>query len=234
MKLDWSEQSSHIRTLFRPWQLGDVYKEVMLTDTEKRLGVRLPSALRIFYRAWGQRRDLTRMRQYLLAPAELVIKADTLIFCAENQGVAYWGVPHEALEEEDPPVVVTESGASRWDVATDLNWKPSHTHLSSFLDELTYLHAFCGGAIHGGDTPLFTPPLQAYQQAWLEESWGKAIINPLKLQMTPECIFDEYPTLYVRNGQAFYWFLGGSMAAREIEDLDEISQRFQLTWTNRW
>jgi hypothetical protein len=40
MKLDWSEQSPHIRTLFHPWQPGDGYDEATLQMAEARLGVR--------------------------------------------------------------------------------------------------------------------------------------------------------------------------------------------------
>lgn len=30
MELDWSEQSPHIRSLYRPWQPGDEYGEAIL------------------------------------------------------------------------------------------------------------------------------------------------------------------------------------------------------------
>jgi hypothetical protein len=53
MDLDWSEQSPHIRTLFRPWQHGDGYPEDDLAAAEVRCGVRLPVTLRSFYGTWG-------------------------------------------------------------------------------------------------------------------------------------------------------------------------------------
>ncbi len=48
MEPDWSEQSPHIRTLFRPWQPGDGYDEAEIEAAEARLGVRLPTTLRNF------------------------------------------------------------------------------------------------------------------------------------------------------------------------------------------
>ena len=60
MELDWSEQSPHIRTLFRPWQPGEGYDEADIPEAEARLGVRLPPLLRNFYLAWGMRHDLTK------------------------------------------------------------------------------------------------------------------------------------------------------------------------------
>src|SRR5438874_1927027 len=50
----------------------------------------------------------------------------------------------------DPLVVVAASGPG-------LHWEPSHTHLSSFLDDMSYCHAFVpGGAIYGDWPPLYT------------------------------------------------------------------------------
>ena len=43
MELDWSVQSSHIRTLFRPWQPGDGEDEATIQAAEERLGVGLPA-----------------------------------------------------------------------------------------------------------------------------------------------------------------------------------------------
>lgn len=235
MELDWSAQSLHIRTLFRPWQPGDGYDEATIQAAEARLGIRLPSLLSTFYRAWGKRRDLTEINHPLLPPAELVIRTDTLIFWVENQAVWYWGVPLQALEEPDPPIVRAASGPSGWRGASDLEWKPSHAHLSSFLDDMTYLHAFCpGGAMHGAYIQPYLPDLPTHHTAWLEQHWNKAVIvSPLVFGIMPDADY-SCPPLYVRDGQAFWWEGGGSVAAREVEVVDELAQRFQITWSTRW
>jgi hypothetical protein len=240
MELDWSEQSPHIRTLFRPWQPGDGDEEATIQAAEERLGVRLPSPLRTFYLAWGKRRDLTAVVHPLLAPAELVIRADTLIFWVEHQAVSYWGVRCEALVQTNPPVVRSESGLSGWEVEADLDWRPSHAHLASLLDDMTYVHAFCpGGAMHGGQSSRPGPPdLATPDRTWLEAQWSTATIAspPLFFGFTPGT--DEeysYAPLYVRDGQAFFWEYGGyGLAAREREVVDEMAQRLQITWTRQW
>jgi hypothetical protein len=71
VELDWSEQSPHIRTLFRPWQPGDGYDEATLQAAEVRLGLRLPATLRRFYLAWGRRHDMTQMVDPLVPPDAL-------------------------------------------------------------------------------------------------------------------------------------------------------------------
>jgi hypothetical protein len=124
MELDWSEQSPHIRSLYRPWQPGDGYDEATLQAAEVRLGVPLPATLRTFYLAWGRREDLTQASYYLLNSEDLLIRANTLIFWVEDQSVVYWGIPHEALAEPNPPVVITYSGESGWEVESELHWTP--------------------------------------------------------------------------------------------------------------
>lgn len=234
MELDWSAQSPHIRTLYHPWQPGDGWDEATVEATEARLGFRLPTPLRSFYLAYGRRRDMTQRTDHFLDPDELLVQADTLIFCVENQAVVYWGVQRQAVEEDDPPVVVTDSGPSGWDVESELDWTPYYTHLSGFLDDLLYLHA----GVYTAMTDWDVPPLPEHHIAWLEENWSKATVGPLLYGMdVPESAIDStWPPLYVRDGQAFSWHPGYnglgicSLAAREAEALDEISQRFQIKW----
>ena len=237
MELDWSEQSPHIRSLYRPWQPGDGYDEATIQVAEARLGLRLPVTLRRFYLAYGRRRDMTHANHFLSAPDFLVVKAYTLILCQENQITAFWGIPCEALEDADPPVVVTPSGSSGWDVESELNWKPSHAYLSGFLDDLMYSHA----GVHTAMTDWDVPPLPEHHIVWLEENWSKATVGPLFYGVdAPDSAIDStWPPLYVRDGQAFSWHPGYNglgicwLAAREAEAIDEISQRFQIKWRTR-
>jgi hypothetical protein len=229
MELDWSEQSSHIRTLFHPWQPGDGYDEATIRATEVRLGLRLPITLRNFNRAWGRRKDLAKLAYPLLAPDYLEVREETLQFWVENQAILYWGIPRAAVEEVDPPVVVDDTLSG-----PELHWEPSHAHLSSFLDDITYFHAFIpGGAIHGGWTRLsgFQADMPAGQMAWLEEEWKKATVTPLTFGMDRHLPVERWPTLYVRDGQAFWW---RAMAARNAEALEEIGWRFRFPWLKRW
>src|SRR5579859_3863551 len=234
MELDWSEQSSHIRTLYRAWQPGDGYEETMIRVAEERFGIHLPATLRSFYRAWGQRRDLTNMNESLLGPHELVVQADTVIFCVENQAIYYWAVPRECLEESNPPVVGADavSESNVWDVQSKLTWEPCQARLSDFLDDLTYGHALCGGAVHGGSSKSFGH--QTYQDAWLEQHWHRASVSPMYIGLRSE-VTAYAPPLYVRDGQALAWlFSECAVAARDIEALDEIGEALQITWARRW
>lgn len=231
MNLDWSEQSPHIRTLYHPWQPGDGYEEDVILAAEARIGARLPASLRTFYHAWGRRWDLTQINQHVVGPVGLVRRPDALIFCVENQGCCWWAIERHVLEEPDPPVVIADPG--NWDIKdihASLTWMPSHAHLSDFLDDLAYFHAFSGGAIHGGYTRYFRH--QEYQNAWLEQHWRRTDVGSLCFGRVD--VDGEDFHFYVRDGQALKWFRGCSAAVRKVEDLDEIAQELQFTWTHRW
>lgn len=233
MDLDWSAQSPHIRSLFRPWQDGDGYEEDTLVAAEARCGVRLPVMLRSFYRTWGRRSDLTQMNEYLLAPDQWVVHAGALIFCVENQAGAYWALPMESLEEVDPPVAEAYAGPemSVWEVTVDLEWRTRRQHVSAFLDDLTYLHAFSGGAIHGAHSGrLRSEPSQV---EWLEQTWRKAAVISLQVSLPAANDWVSSPT-YVRDGQALEYFDRFSAVANSAEALDEIARALAIEWEERW
>ena len=234
MELDWSEQSPHICTLYRPWQPGDGYEENVIAAAEARIGARLPVALRTFYQAWGQREDMTRTTHFLIGPVGLISRPDALIFCVENQGCCWWAIERPVLEEPDPPVVIADP--ENWsikDIHVPFTWMPSHAHLSDFLDRLTYQHAFGGGALHGAYSTTKKLPLQEFQNTWLEQHWSRARGGPRVLGEA-DAEYDEFP-FYVREGQALVCGLyGWGAAVRDSIALDEISQELQVMWMQRW
>jgi hypothetical protein len=234
MDLDWSEQAPHIRTLFRPWQDGDGYEETVLAAAEAQCGVRVPATLRSFYETWGRRCDLTQMNEYLLAPEKWVVHAGALIFCVENESCAYWALPLEALGEVNPPVVVAAAGPemSVREVSAELVWRTSHRRVSAFLDDLTYLHAFSGGALHGAQSERAQPLSQ--QSEWLEQNWRQAAVTPHFHMRYPEATKWWGSPLYVREGQALHWFDRFYGVANSVEALDELAQALAIDWEKRW
>jgi hypothetical protein len=217
MELDWSEQSPHIRTLFRPWRPGDGYDEATFQAAEARLGLRLPATLRRFYLAWGRRHDLIQMVDPLVPPDALKLFGDVLSFWVENQAVVLWGIRRERLEEADPPVVVA------WNEEGGLDWTPSHARLSDFLDDLTYQHALDGGALYLGRSREVVQEPQHLQ--WLEKHWSKARVGPACFHKTPDAPW--WPTLFIREGQVLFWEDSWwRVKARREEEQDGIVQTY--------
>ncbi len=169
----------------------------------------------------------------LLEPERLVMQEDTLLLCLGKQSIGAWGIASNRMKEADPPVVVALPGSFGWEGQTS-DWTPSHAQLSSFLDDLMYLSAFGGGALHGGWTKPNLSDLPETQIAWLETEWSKAFVTPLALNWRPYPSSDPGPALYVRDGQALWWDARCGLAAREAAVVDEIGQRFQITWAERW
>ena len=54
----------------------------------------------------GRRDDLCRNQDRLLRPDELYVYEGALVYHAENQGAAHWGVLLDDLVAEDPAAVV--------------------------------------------------------------------------------------------------------------------------------
>ncbi|MEU9040799.1 SMI1/KNR4 family protein [Kitasatospora sp. NPDC048343] len=79
----------------------DGFSDAELDAAEQRLGLRLPTALREAYRLFGRRADLTSNQDVLLTPDELFVLDGALVYRAENQGCAHWGVLLTDLERED-------------------------------------------------------------------------------------------------------------------------------------
>lgn len=234
MDLDWSVQSPHIRTLFQPWHPVDGCEEEDIAAAEAHCGVRLPATLRSFYRTWGRRRDLTQMNEWLLAPDQWVVHSGALIFCVENQACSYWALPVDKLAEADPPVLQAESGPERSlrELQEELDWHTGFRRVSSFLDALTYLHAFSKGAIHGAHAARLR--LQPQQQEWLERNWQQVRVLSLQVLYPVENDWWDTP-LYVRDGQALdCWFDRFFAVASTTEALDEIARALAIEWEERW
>lgn len=74
-----------------PVGVGNGYDPAVLDDTEARLGVRLPAALREIYGLLGRRDDLLRNQNPLLRPEQLYLSKGAMVYQTENQGAAEWG-----------------------------------------------------------------------------------------------------------------------------------------------
>jgi hypothetical protein len=140
----------------------------------------------------------------------------------------------DALGEANPPVVVAEAGRemSVWEGTVELIWRASHRRVSAFLDDLTYLHAFAGGALHGAQSGRTRPLPQ--QSEWLEENWHTATVTPLFQMRYPEATDWWGSPLYIREGQALHWFDRFSAVAASTAALDEIAQALAIDWEKRW
>ena len=75
-----------------------------ISKAEKRLGKKLPLALREYYRVAGNAEDLNTIHNHLYSIDNLEVDGDYLVFMDENQSVVSWGIRIEDLGKENPTV----------------------------------------------------------------------------------------------------------------------------------
>jgi len=102
-----------------PVGVGNGHDPAVLDDTEARLGVRLPAALREIYGLLGRRDDLLRNQNPLLRPEQLYLSKGAMVYQTENQGAAEWGILLDDITAQDPPTAyrpsLADASAERWE-----------------------------------------------------------------------------------------------------------------------
>lgn len=147
-------------TLGRPLTPRDGRAESRIAAAERKLGVRLPKALRDYYLVAGRERRFNCVHNRLYAPHEWSVDGDKLVFMEENQAVVLWGTAASCEPSEDPPVFQGVNG-------DPIEWYEEHERCSVFLIvELHWQGAF-GGAMRWSATAAAPADLVAL----LDRSW---------------------------------------------------------------
>jgi hypothetical protein len=84
-----------------------------LDAAARRLGVALPAALQTLYLRTGRNVRLHQSHDHLVAPVDLTVEVDHLMFYRESQSVCVWGIPLDAVLMDDPPVDVSYREAQK-------------------------------------------------------------------------------------------------------------------------
>jgi hypothetical protein len=119
-----------------PLRPGDGVSADVLAAAEQRIGAGLPAALREAYQLFGRRRDLTAVQDPLVPPVGLDFDdaRTTVVFRAENQRCAAWGVAAPDLGTADPPVYVWHHGG----------WEPFLDRVSTACAEMVLSEVLLG------------------------------------------------------------------------------------------
>ena len=124
-----------------------------IVAAEKRLGRRLPEALRAFYSTVGGTRLVTAAHNQITSPEELSADAGYIRFCDENQSVCDWWVP---LDRGHDPTVTQRVAGESHEVAT----------CSEFLHYLLHMQALMGGLEYGGARDEDVKVVAETKQEW--------------------------------------------------------------------
>ncbi len=103
----WSGLLSFLEEWNRSLTLTDGIPLHRVETAERRLGFRLPVALREWYLLSGKRSsNEVSKTNFLLLPEELTVSEGVLDFYVENQFVVVWGILEDDLASDDPSVLV--------------------------------------------------------------------------------------------------------------------------------
>jgi hypothetical protein len=111
-----------------PIEARDGWNHADLDAAERRLGVRLPDAVRDAYALFGKRPDLTSNQDWLLTPSELRLDGEVVVFRRGIHAVTSWAA---SLDTADPAVVHE----------TERGWEPWLPHFSAACVELVLSEA---------------------------------------------------------------------------------------------
>src|SRR5207244_4248069 len=102
----WRLVEEFIGTWYRPLAPSDGVPEEELEIAERRLGFKIPAALREWYGLAGSRHDVWSTQDHFASPSELHIRPNdnALIFHVENQACESWGIRADDLSLDDPAV----------------------------------------------------------------------------------------------------------------------------------
>ena len=128
--------------LHHPLTARDGIPEATLLAAEKKLGLRLPAALRDYYLIAGRERVLNHVFNRLWAPGDWELHKRKLIFMEENQRVVGWGVTASSRPAGDPAVFQAAAVRGALD-----NWYQEHRRCSVFLTVMLHWQAAFGGGM---------------------------------------------------------------------------------------
>lgn len=131
----------------------DAVAPALMEQAERRLGLRLPAALRRWYGLVGRRAKVTHVQDELLAPQRLMKEERVLVIRAENQWVVRWGVGLDRISDDDPPVLVGDDG----------KWEFEAPHLSTFALQVAIYEAVIGAG-HAMNGPATADAVGQFRQ----------------------------------------------------------------------
>lgn len=121
--------------LYRPLKVEEGLSEDAILSAEKKLGYKLPSALRDFYLAVGKMKLFTDAFEFFAQPKQIYEKAGKLIFLEENQAVLSWAVDIKELGNE---VVKVYQSPNIGDSENEVVWFAENLSLPDFLEMIMY------------------------------------------------------------------------------------------------
>jgi hypothetical protein len=148
------------------------YSAERVDAVQETLGIRLPESLARWYTTVGAVSALTSSQNRLRPPERLQVRDGVLLLYDENQGCTVWGIPVDALAQQDPPVVLDRSDELQ---PSRPIWRRESDSLSSFSLSVALTEICVSGAGFGGHAEV-----DAIGLASLRRSLRQVPVQPLR------------------------------------------------------
>ncbi len=190
-----------------------------VSAAEKKLGLRLPTALRDYYLVAGRERALNHAHNRLCALGDLETHAGKLVFMEENQCAVVWGVAACSKPGDDPAVYqgpIVDGEPSGWFV--------EQRKLSAFMVFMLHMQAAFGGGL----PCTASGPAQKSLVATLDRDWHFAgEVNGMRAySKDKQAICFLKWQRFLAKGETWRVFAG----ACDKEGLQAISTGLDLQW----
>jgi len=206
---------------YSPEQI-ELGRRLMPIVTKGAAGPFLPAALARWYATVGRLPEFTSTQNRLRPPDKLEMQYGVVVIYTENQSCAIWGIRTEDLEQDDPPVVVTDDWGY-WGA----HWRREADAVSSFA--LTVgLTELC---LHGGRFGC-SGTISLDLKMALRSALQSVPVQPL--QWPPEVV--ERDPCFLVDHRVVVLLDEGSLFAAGLDDdvdehLDELVAPGRIDWT---
>ena len=150
--------------------------------------------LREWYELAGRRKAVWSCQDHFLEPEELRIEGNKLIIRIENQAVVQWAIPLDALLDDDPPVLVSNSSDAK-------DWFEETSRFSTFvLSQMLVDVKFSDSVAFSANGRATDEPLAA-----IAGTYQKLDFPDLSWPAHPTRIYGGSDLVVETNGETWIW-----------------------------
>lgn len=197
------------RILGRKIELSEGTSEDAILAAEKKLGVKLPDALRYFYTSVGKIALFTDAFEFFAQPKQIYIKANKLVFLEENQAMLSWGIDLDEIAKPDAKVYQSPNAG---DTEKNVIWYPETLPLSQFLEMIMYYQAV------SGDPELQKRTKGGYPYGYV--SYKSDLKENELWESFEKDLSDSWNKVVDNNGLMIYYSTDALLLYYTVQDLD--------------
>lgn len=220
----WALIKQFVARWHRPLAQEDGLPLAEIREAEGWFDLPFPLALQEWYLLAGRRSDLNAAQNYLLAPADLEVSDEHLVFFMENQAVDRWGMRLRDLGMADPPVYL-DNEYSDPNAPPSYPWILENTTLSAFLLQMIMLHTVVRNSPSQEHFFLGCAEIDSSTMERIAILFPRFDLPAWHWPAYPTQFFGTEDVLLMVDGDLWLW-----VAAQNAPVLKQLEERIPVTW----